>query len=624
MPEARPSTAPGEGGEGAEVQGTAPAAPEPLPEAAPGAEATPEAPSAPDAGGAPGTEEAQGDAVMSEEAAATRIQAVQRGRQARARVATLREQPSAALGDSAGGAGGAGAGADAAGGGEAGGEGAAGEGAQGATQGTEGAEGAEGAEEQPALRGPARCTFVIMPEGLTVSHECALTMTVASVKFELAEELRSGDAALSLAYAGVHCSDPAATLADLGLQPGEEAQLELTLEYTALPALKSSGQKDKLDVEVDQGVGMSAKIVEVHIDRSAMEAPRRWLGGYRNKRTGVTYLHGATQTARAATHRVERFTRDTQTATQVARTAQTGRDATTQMARPDLLLDTSGDVEAVPGRYVTSEEWVQVKAAAVLIIQRYARGWFARRLANELRRRREERRDFVAGEEERKRVEAEEQREAEIRRRMHPRTAADFEILYGELDAWRLQETETINEAHAGDEPSRQHALKQLLYKETKLLQTIDRLKITANHENRDRRIAHELSEMGQSKTWEMADGTIVDVVTPYTTRAQELQQLYHGLKLPLLTTDERLDVLLHIKWTVKEWDCSLTREIVDLIDREADLLNRGRNPKSLSGLRQRIANLFLQFIETPEFNPESTRFQLVPQGVAPAEEAAY
>ena len=79
--------------------------------------------------------------------------------------------------------------------------------------------------------------------------------------------------------------------------------------------------------------------------------------------------------------------------------------------------------------------------------------------------------------------------------------------------------------------------------------------------------------------------------------------------------------MLLHIKWTVKEFDCSLTREIVDLIDREADLLNRGRSPKTLAGLRQRVANLFLQFCETPEFNPESAKFSLVPLG---AEEATY
>lgn len=101
---------------------------------------------------------------------------------------------------------------------------------------------------------------------------------------------------------------------------------------------------------------------------------------------------------------------------------------------------------------------------------------------------------------------------------------------------------------------------------------------------------------------------------TPFTTRSKELMDLYNGLRLPLLSIDERLDVLLHVKWTVKEFDCNLTREIVDLVDREADMLNRGRPEKSFAGCRKRLANLFLQFLETPEFNPEAMRFQKVPR----------
>ena len=80
---------------------------------------------------------------------------------------------------------------------------------------------------------------------------------------------------------------------------------------------------------------------------------------------------------------------------------------------------------------------------------------------------------------------------------------------------------------------------------------------------------------MGKPKTFELKNGSKVEVHTPFTTRAKELQQLYNGLNLPALSVDERLDVLLHVKWTVKEFDCALTREIVELIDREADLLNR-------------------------------------------------
>ena len=170
----------------------------------------------------------------------------------------------------------------------------------------------------------------------------------------------------------------------------------------------------------------------------------------------------------------------------------------------------------------------------------------------------------------------------------------------------------TIKEAHLPKEDE-DAALRQLLFKETKLLQTIDRLKQVAAKENSEARVQKSLSSMSEPKKWELANGTTVHVHTPCTTRAKELMQLYNGLKLPLLTTDERLDVLLHVKWTVKEFDCNLTREVVELVDREADLLNRGRSVASLEGLRKRLANLFLQFVETPEFNPEATRQMMVP-----------
>jgi hypothetical protein len=47
----------------------------------------------------------------------------------------------------------------------------------------------------------------------------------------------------------------------------------------------------------------------------------------------------------------------------------------------------------------------------------------------------------------------------------------------------------------------------------------------------------------------------------------------------------------------------------MELIDREADLLNRGRSPKSMESLRMRISNLFLQFLENPSFNPRALDF---------------
>ena len=71
---------------------------------------------------------------------------------------------------------------------------------------------------------------------------------------------------------------------------------------------------------------------------------------------------------------------------------------------------------------------------------------------------------------------------------------------------------------------------------------------------------------------------------TPYTIRAQELRDIYNTLSMKYLTQDERLDVLLTLKHTVKEHDCKLTQEIIELIDREADLLMRGVKESNLEG----------------------------------------
>lgn len=89
---------------------------------------------------------------------------------------------------------------------------------------------------------------------------------------------------------------------------------------------------------------------------------------------------------------------------------------------------------------------------------------------------------------------------------------------------------------------------------------------------------------MSDPKLWLRTDQRFTEVHTPYTTRAKELMDIYNGLKLRNISVDERLDILLNTKWTVKERDSNLTREIVELIDREADMLNRGRSEKSLEG----------------------------------------
>ena len=127
-------------------------------------------------------------------------------------------------------------------------------------------------------------------------------------------------------------------------------------------------------------------------------------------------------------------------------------------------------------------------------------------------------------------------------------------------------------------------AMKQLLEKEIELLQTIDRLKIQANKENREEKIQAFLKAMSDPKIWKRSDGRYTKVYTPYTNRAKDLMIIYNSLKMKKVSLDERLDILLNTKMTVLEKQCYVSAEIVLLIDREADLINRGRPEKSLEG----------------------------------------
>ena len=106
------------------------------------------------------------------------------------------------------------------------------------------------------------------------------------------------------------------------------------------------------------------------------------------------------------------------------------------------------------------------------------RAWFARRTANGLRKKRADKDNELESKQADLRNKEEVEHKEEIERRMHPKKGKDFEILYNELEAWRLNETKKIKGSTELKEEDKKLALKLLLHKETKILQQIDRLKI--------------------------------------------------------------------------------------------------------------------------------------------------
>ncbi|KAL0034540.1 hypothetical protein WJX79_007550 [Trebouxia sp. C0005] len=411
-----------------------------------------------------------------------------------------------------------------------------------------------------------------------------LATTAAEIKHSLCSNWNIAETALSVKY-NRHVLQDNQSLATCGIQPEQHVDIELVIHYQMLssPAkhkaepAKKAVLPERFEVHVLEGPDAQVKTVSVLVDVSQKQN-KAYRGGYKDKRNGTLYHHADCQTDRqsAGGSRAMQAERECQTVEAKQRSAQTCREAHVQMARPDLLLDTSRDRILAARPYVSAAEVWAVKEKCAATVQRFTRGWLARRRVSFMLK--EARQGSAAANE------------------RQPKLLSRRRLIGGEKHNGACSRAPLPTSPH-------------LLHQETKLLQSIDRLRGEADVVKREQKVAEALATMAHPKTWALSNGALLEVHTPTTTKAGELRGLYRGLQLQGLTAGERLDVLLHVKFPAKEFDCSLTRELVQLIDREADLINRGRKAGSMEGLRKRISTLFLQFIENPMFNPEAANF---------------
>lgn len=310
--------------------------------------------------------------------------------------------------------------------------------------------------------------------------------------------------------------------------------------------------------------------------------------------------------------RKSRVQHETQTQELITCSQQTFRESGTQIERTGLFLSSRNDRTIVPRSYLSSIQLRVIWMAAASLIQRFYRGYVARKTLQEKISRRKDHNESTL-------LRVVNSNDLQIRhhkrgmhRRMHPRTANDFEILYNELHRWRQNETMQLrSNATLKTESELRKEIEQLSEKETYLLRTIERLKMSAAHGNRKERIADMLKFMARSKRWQMSDGNVKEVETPFTIRAKELLHLYDALRVHHVPLNSRVEILKQVKQTVQEFECALSTELLALIDRETDLLTRGRSIQSLEGLRKRILNAFLRFIESPTSNPGAKLLQM-------------
>jgi hypothetical protein len=303
-------------------------------------------------------------------------------------------------------------------------------------------------------------------------------------------------------------------------------------------------------IEVRVAVGNDQYFFPVQIVK-ATDKSKLYLGGYRNKLTGHVYHHASTQTPTDQQKKLKDYSnlrsRETQTVETKTLSVQLNRECGTQMERIDLKLDNKRDHVKYAKRYFTSDELLIRKKAAVISMQRYWRGYRARCVANDIRQRNIAYANKMKEEEEMARKIAEERRLADMARRLHPKNNSDFAVLYNELDAWRKAEVAKIKSTYT-DLEERKKAMAELLVNETKALQSLQQLKLSAHKEIHIEKTSEMLKQMAQPLVWQLSHGETAQVHTPETQRAKQLLDLFNALHMTVISTDQRLDVLLKVK----------------------------------------------------------------------------
>ncbi|KAG7234550.1 hypothetical protein INR49_004485 [Caranx melampygus] len=449
----------------------------------------------------------------------------------------------------------------------------------------------------------ATVKVVLAPGGHVMTVAFAIGLSIQDLKRHLAAELRVPAEVLQISLDGASAPPPervveeTQSLMELGVRPHGSTRLEMSSTDPSvhplcpLPPSEQDVMPDVITVRVQRGDGAFQEVV-VEVERPRQQ--KAFVGGYRHRLTGVEYHHAAVQTLpkRRPDRGVVVFSRDSQTVELKSQVQQCPVDVSTQMTGIGCYVSCVGDKLVAPGNYVTAEEYHDRRLKAVICLQSYARRWLAQQEVEQIKRERGRRLAWMELQERRRREEREEQLRDRRQRWLSPQKREDFNLLYHALEKWRCEEEQHINLSLRGAE--RKAALCLLLQQETQLIATIGRHRIAVHNNNYDKTIrsfldkchqCHQCHQCDQCPVvfqsaaplrWRAADGRLLQMDTEDTIRARELRDLYNDVSQPEVSQEQRLHVLMTLKHTVMEHQCPLTQDIVDLIDREVDLMTRG------------------------------------------------
>ncbi|OAF68549.1 IQ and ubiquitin-like domain-containing protein, partial [Intoshia linei] len=257
--------------------------------------------------------------------------------------------------------------------------------------------------------------------------------------------------------------------------------------------------------------GLDRNIV-LTIDTNNYTKP--FLGGYVDMRRNIEYYHAVTQTnpKKIVSKRDTCSTRDTQTAELKTICLQTAIESGTQMTGINVYVSTENDQIGYPTKYITADEVETMRLNSILLIQRYHRRAIAIEKIEMLKKMANQRIEWEKKQIRLKKSNKEEIVRNEFKRRMNPKTRADFNLLYNALEKWWNGEYEKINKNFTGAE--RKAALCELLEQEAILISSIGKHRNDISTVNIDKKINNLLHRMSRPKQWKSYKDGVCSVDT--------------------------------------------------------------------------------------------------------------
>lgn len=349
---------------------------------------------------------------------------------------------------------------------------------------------------------------------------------------------------------------------------------------------------------------------------------KRWLGGYRDKRTGQTYHHAAAQTdpkdAVQATgaRAVHRMDGRTQTCVNRAVGRASCRPACTQTDRDDYLSSlgpADGCKRLRPRRYHSYQSWLREEhvLSSVLKIQRAFRRTLAAR----------ERRRMVA-KAKAKMDDDDDERRRQLQRQARS-TASDggalaatsaleskqqhFYSLYTMIGKWWKKERQRIKEIEANN--SRKTAQMNLLKKEIKFLLEMEKQRSELKYELTKHDDVTFLNKTSKPKMFKNKAGKLLTMDTVGNQKARALKEIYAKIVIPCGGEVDRAAALDELHTAVSGSCYKYKDHLLAAVAVERGLAEMGAGEASLRSARSRVEQMFRHYIRQPDVNPEADSY---------------